>query len=68
VLVTFEGYSFFVPKGSSGQDVALEGRVKVKPRPPGEAKHLESEGAGNVSAERVGVVAQGLEIRKPPAP
>jgi hypothetical protein len=68
VLVTFEGYSFFVPKGSAGQDVALEGRVKVKPRPPGEAKHLESEGAGNVSAERVGVVAQGVEIRKPPAP
>jgi hypothetical protein len=68
VLVTFEGYSFFVPKGSAGQDVALEGRVKVKPRPPGEAKHLESEGAGNVSAERVEVVARGVEIRKPPAP
>jgi hypothetical protein len=42
--------------------------VRVKPRPPGEAKHLESEGAGNVSAERVEVVARGVEIRKPPAP
>jgi hypothetical protein len=68
VLVTFESYSFFVPKGSAGQDVALEGRVKVKPRPPGEAKHLEAEGAGNISAERVEVVARGVEIRKPPAP
>src|SRR5262245_1251513 len=64
VLVTFEGYSFFVPKGSAGQDVTLEGRVRVKPRPPGEAKHLKEEGAGDVAAERVEVVARGVEIRR----
>jgi hypothetical protein len=68
VLVTFEGYSFFVPKGSAGQDVALEGRVKVKPRPPDEARHLQAEGAGDVAAARVEVVARGVEIREPPTP
>ena len=63
VMVSFEGYSFFVPKGSAGRDVVLEGRVKVKPRSPDEVKHLQDEGGGEAAASRVEVVARGVEIR-----
>jgi Domain of unknown function (DUF4920) len=63
VMVSFEGYSFFVPKGSAGRDVVLEGRVKLKPRSPEEVKHLQAEGGGEAAASRVEVVARGVEIR-----
>ena len=36
VHVTFEGYSFFVPKDSAGKKVALEGKVKIKAPDPSE--------------------------------
>ena len=62
VHVTFEGYSFFVPKDSAGQKVKLEGKVVVKERSKEEIKHLESEGAkgvgGAVSIEAAGVVIE----------
>ena len=60
VHVTFEGYSFFVPKDSAGQKVRLEGKVMVKERSKGEIEHLENEGATHaaavVSIEATGVV------------
>ena len=60
VHVTFEGYSFFVPKDSAGQKVRLEGKVLVKQRAKGEVEHLEGEGATQaaaaVSIEATGVV------------
>lgn len=60
VHVTFEGYSFFVPKDSAGQKVKLEGRVIVKDRTKEEIEHLQEEGAkgaeGRVSIEATGVV------------
>ncbi len=65
VLVSFEGYSFFVPKGAAGCYVVLEGRVKLKPRSPEEIKHLQAEGGGAAAASRVEVVARGVEIRAP---
>ncbi|HEY7514414.1 MAG TPA: DUF4920 domain-containing protein [Vicinamibacteria bacterium] len=65
VLVSFEGYSFFVPKGSAGRDVVLEGRLKLKPGSPEEIKHLQDEGGGEAAAARVEVVARGVEIRTP---
>jgi hypothetical protein len=65
VMVSFEGYSFFVPKGSAGRDVVLEGRLKLKPRSPEEIEHLKEEGGGEAAAARVEVVARGVEIRSP---
>jgi Domain of unknown function (DUF4920) len=65
VMVSFEGYSFFVPKGSAGRHVVLEGRVKLKPRSPEEVKHLQAEGGGEAAASRVEVVARGVEISAP---
>jgi hypothetical protein len=62
VHVTFEGYSFFVPKDSAGREVALEGRVKVEPPKPEELEHLKGEGAKRAGAG-VSVVASGVEIR-----
>lgn len=60
VHVTFEGYSFFVPKDSAGQAVKLEGKVIVKDRTKEEIEHLKEEGAkgaeGRVSIEATGVV------------
>ena len=62
VHVSFEGYSFFVPKDSAGQKVKLEGRVLVKERSKEEVEHLEGEGAkgaaASVSIEAVGVVIE----------
>ena len=62
VHVTFEGYSFFVPKDSAGQKVKLEGRVIVKEKSKEEIEHLEGEGAKGaaaaVSIEAVGVVIE----------
>lgn len=65
VHVTFEGYSFFVPKDSAGKKVALEGKLKVKAPDPAEVAHLKSEGAGASAASRVTVEAYGIELRDP---
>ncbi len=67
VLVTFEGYSFFVPKALAGREVVLEGRVKIKARTAEDIKHLQAEGGGAAVAARVEIVASGVQIR-PPAP
>ena len=48
--MTFEGYSFFVPKDSMGKPVVLEGKVIVKEPDPAEVAHLKSEGAGAAAA------------------
>ena len=48
--VTFEGYSFFVPKDSAGKKVALEGKILVRDPDPAEVEHLKKEGAGDAAA------------------
>lgn len=63
VHVTFEGYSFFVPKDSAGKAVKLEGRVVVKEPQPDEVEHMQAEGAGTSAASKVQVVATGVELR-----
>ena len=63
VHVTFEGYSFFVPKDSAGKRIALEGKVKVKAPDPSDVAHLKGEGAGAAAASRVSVEAYGVELR-----
>ena len=63
VHVTFEGYSFFVPKDSSGRAVILEGKVKVTEPAAAEVAHLKREGAGDSAAARVSIEARGVEIR-----
>jgi hypothetical protein len=62
VHVTFEGYSFFVPKDSAGREVVLEGRVRVAKPAPEERLHLEAEGAAKAAAG-VSIEATGVEIR-----
>lgn len=62
VHVTFEGYSFFVPKDSAGRPVALEGRVVVKEPEASEVEHKQSEGA-LAAGQKVSVEALGVEIR-----
>jgi hypothetical protein len=61
VHVTFEGYSFFVPRDAAGRRVALEGKVVVKKPDPGHVAHLESEGAASAAAA-VTIEASGVEI------
>jgi len=63
VHITFEGYSFFVPKDSAGQKVKLEGKVMVKQRTKEEIEHLEGEGAKGASAP-VSIEATGVVIEK----
>ena len=63
VHVTFQGYSFFVPKDVSGQPVALEGKVVVKEPKPSEIEHLKQEGAGPAAAAGVSIEATGVELR-----
>lgn len=63
VHVTFEGYSFFVPKDSAGQKVRLEGKVVMKQRSKAEIDHLEGEGAKGASAP-VSIEATGVVIEK----
>jgi hypothetical protein len=63
VHVTFEGYSFFVPKDSTGQKVRLEGKVMMKQRTKAEIEHLEGEGAKGASAP-VSIEATGVVIEK----
>lgn len=62
IHVTFEGYSFFVPKDSMGKACALEGRVLVKQPMPDEVAHKKSEGA-EAAAQRISIEATGVEIR-----
>lgn len=64
VHVTFEGYSFFVPKDSAGQKVKLEGKVVMKQRSKDEIEHLEGEGAKGASAP-VSIEATGVVIERP---
>ncbi len=61
VHVTFEGYSFFVPKDLAGKSVRLEGKVKVAP--PKDVEHLQKEGAGAAAAAQVSVVASGVALK-----
>lgn len=63
VHVTFEGYSFFVPKDSAGQKVKLEGRVVVKDRSKEELEHLKGDGA-TAAASRVSIEAIGVVIER----
>jgi len=62
VHVTFEGYSFFVPKDSTRKAVVLEGKVLVKEPMKADVTHLKSEGAGDAGAARVSIEATGVEI------
>jgi Domain of unknown function (DUF4920) len=64
IHVTFEGYSFFVPKDSAGQKVKLEGKVLIKDRSKSEIEHLEGEGATGVT-NRVSIEATGVVIERP---
>jgi hypothetical protein len=64
VHVTFEGYSFFVPKDSAGHRAVLEGKVLLKEPAAGEAAHKKSEGAEHAGA-RVLIEAAGVEITRP---
>lgn len=63
VHVTFEGYSFFVPKDSKGLAVRLEGKVSVQAPDPEHVEHMRKEGAGESAAAKVSVVASGVELR-----
>lgn len=63
IHVTFEGYSFFVPKDSMGKPCILEGVVKVKEPSPEEIEHKKSEGGASAVGQRVSVEATGVEIR-----
>jgi len=62
VHVTFEGYSFFVPKDSMGKACVLEGKVLVKQASADEIEHKASEGARQ-AAQKVSIEATGVEIR-----
>jgi hypothetical protein len=63
VHVTFEGYSFFVPKDSKGRAVRLEGKVSVQSPDPGHVEHMRKEGAGESAAAKVSIVASGVELK-----
>ena len=62
VHVTFEAYSFFVPKDARGKPCVLEGRVMVKEPVPEEVAHKKAEGAA-AAQQRVSIEATGVEIR-----
>ena len=64
VHVTFAGYSFFVPKDSTGQPVVLEGRVVVKEPKPEDVEHKQAEGAGASAAAKVSIEATGVQISR----
>ena len=63
VHVSFEGYSFFVPKDSAGLKVKLEGKVVMKQRTKEQIEHLEAEGAKGVSSP-VSIEATGVVIER----
>ncbi len=62
IHVTFEDYSFLVPKNTVGRQVVLEGRVKLDKPAPEQLEHLVGEGARRAAAG-VSVIASGVEIR-----
>ena len=62
VHVTFEDYSFFVPKDSMGKPCVLEGKVLLKQPSADEIEHKASEGATR-AAQKVSIEATGVEIR-----
>jgi hypothetical protein len=64
VHVSFEGYSFFVPKDAAGQKVKLEGRILLKDRSKAEIDHLEGEGAKGVTT-KVSIEATSVVIERP---
>lgn len=63
VHVSFDEYSFFVPKDSAGRKIAIEGKVKVEAPDPSHVEHLKGEGAGAAAASKVTVEAYGVEMR-----
>jgi len=63
VHVSFEGYSFFVPKDAAGQKVKLEGRILLKDRSKAEIDHLEAEGAKGVTT-KVSIEATSVAIER----
>jgi hypothetical protein len=63
VHVTFEGYSFFVPKDAAGKSVRLEGKVSVTAPDPEHVAHKQEEGASAAAASKVSVVATGVELK-----
>jgi hypothetical protein len=65
VHVTFEGYSFFVPRDSAGRPVVLEGKVVVTRPDDDHAAHKKAEGAER-AADRVSIEASGVEIGAKP--
>ena len=65
VHVTFEGYSFFVPRDAAGRRVVLEGKVLVKEPSAGEAGHKKAEGAQR-AAGRVSIEATGVQVTAKP--
>lgn len=65
VHVTFEGYSFFVPRDAAGRRVVLEGKVLVKEPAADEAGHKKAEGAQRAGG-RVSIEATGVEIGAKP--
>jgi hypothetical protein len=65
VHVTFEGYSFFVPKDSAGRKAVLEGRVMVKALSADDVAHLKKEGASDTVAAGVSIEALGVAIAGP---
>jgi hypothetical protein len=62
VHVTFEGYSFFLPKDSASRPAVLEGKVVVQEPKAGHVEHLKAEGAGDSAASRVSIEATGVEL------
>jgi len=63
IHVTFQGYSFFVPKDATHRAVALEGKVIVKEPLKAPVEHLESEGAGEAASAKVSIEATGVAIQ-----
>jgi hypothetical protein len=63
VHVTFEGYSFFLPRDSAARPAVLEGKVVVETPKAEHVEHLKSEGAGAAAAGRVSVEAYGVQVR-----
>src|SRR5262245_47134624 len=63
VHVTFEGYSFFLPRDAAARPAVLEGKVVVQEPKPGQVEHLKSEGAGASASSRVSIEATGVEVR-----
>lgn len=68
VRVTFEGYSFFVPKNAAGSIATLEGVFKAEKIPEATAKHYAGETPGGKpdaikgDQKELSIVATGVEL------